>query len=324
MLGYLGQKENSWLYRSSEEFDRGDVDDLKASSIYICALYWMMDTASTRGNGDFVVSTEQEMVLFIFLLTFSTLIYGSIISITTALLLSSDTLWNEHNRRVQRLKTFMQQHKMNEKLQRMMTMWMEYQWATDKGIDENEFLEAMPSTLKQQVTLSVAKHVIDATPLFRGVEARLAAAIMELLAVKTFVPGDVIVRADTLGDEMFIVDNGSVGVMGADERTVIARLEPGAFFGELAVLLAGRRTRSVVALTYCKLYVLKHETLEKVFQMHPVCIDNLCKNISATYDIPSVEAQMRSFEKNLMSGREPSTRHSSCTRRGGSNRGPVS
>ena len=57
---------------------------------------------------------------------------------------------------------------------------------------------------------------------------------------RTFVPGDVIVKAGTYGDEMYLVLNGTVGVLGADERTTIARLEPGAYFGELAVLFAGR------------------------------------------------------------------------------------
>ena len=64
--------------------------------------------------------------------------------------------------------------------------------------------------------------------------------IMSLLVEEVFVPGDIIVRADTYGDEMFMLNNGSVGVLGADERTWIARLEPGAYFGELAVLFAGR------------------------------------------------------------------------------------
>ena len=53
MLSFMGAKEGSWLYHHAET--RGqDLESYSNFGIYIRALYWTVDTASTRGNGDFL------------------------------------------------------------------------------------------------------------------------------------------------------------------------------------------------------------------------------------------------------------------------------
>ena len=53
LLCNLGLKEGSWL-RYHAEFRGQDHETFTNVGIYIRALYWTMDTASTRGNGDFL------------------------------------------------------------------------------------------------------------------------------------------------------------------------------------------------------------------------------------------------------------------------------
>lgn len=96
---------------------------------------------------------------------------------------------------------------------------------------------------------------------------RLAAGIAEAKAV----PGQAIVRQGDAGDRMFFVASGSVQVLGRSfdgSEIVLARLEPGAYFGEQA-LLAGsgaRRNATVRALTHCRLLVLTREGLLSVLE----------------------------------------------------------
>jgi len=233
-------------------------------------------------------------------------IYGAIISMATALLLSSDTLWHQFNQRVERMKVFMWQHKLDPALRRQISTWMDYQWSTSRGIDVDEMIGSLPTTLNRQVTLSLTRHVLHQVPLFSGVSEEVAAMIMSMLSQRIHTPGDVIVDSGTYGDEMFIVKDGIVGVLGSDNLTCIARLEPGASFGELAVLFAARRSRTVMALSYCKLYVLLPSTLEKIFETHPACIDNLCSGLVQNYDMRSLQAHMQDFEANLFFRRSAS------------------
>ncbi len=96
---------------------------------------------------------------------------------------------------------------------------------------------------------------------------RLAAGITEAKAV----PGQAIVREGDAGDRMFFVAGGSVQVLGRSfdgSEIVLARLEPGAYFGEQALLAGGgaRRNATVRALTHCRLLVLTRDGLLSVLE----------------------------------------------------------
>lgn len=117
----------------------------------------------------------------------------------------------------------------------------------------------------------------DALAILRGVPPfdllpadtlkRLAAGITEAKAL----PGQAIVREGDAGDRMFFVAGGSVQVLGRSfdgSEVVLARLEPGAYFGEQALLAGGaaRRNATVRALTHARLLVLTREGLLSVLE----------------------------------------------------------
>ncbi len=117
----------------------------------------------------------------------------------------------------------------------------------------------------------------DALAILRGVPPfdrlpadaleRLAAGITEAKAV----PGQAIVREGDAGDRMYFVASGSVQVLGRSfdgSEIVLARLEPGAYFGEQALLAGGaaRRNATVRALTHARLLVLTRDGLLSVLE----------------------------------------------------------
>ncbi len=96
---------------------------------------------------------------------------------------------------------------------------------------------------------------------------RLAASITETKAL----PGQAIVREGEHGDRMYFVASGSVQVLGRSfdgSEVVLARLEPGAYFGEQALLFndGARRNATVRALTHCRLLVLTRDGLLSVLE----------------------------------------------------------
>lgn len=91
---------------------------------------------------------------------------------------------------------------------------------------------------------------------------RVASGITETKAL----PGQAIVREGDAGDRMFFVATGSAQVLGRSfdgSEIVLARLEPGTYFGEQALLAGGgaRRNATVRALTHCRLLVLTRDGL---------------------------------------------------------------
>jgi CRP/FNR family cyclic AMP-dependent transcriptional regulator len=94
----------------------------------------------------------------------------------------------------------------------------------------------------------VAKQKVDllrAVELFSGLDESTLRAVAEATSEVEFAPGRYIMLEGQIGSGLFIIISGSVRVVHGDE--VLARLGPGDFFGELAVLDQAPRAASVVA-----------------------------------------------------------------------------
>ena len=91
---------------------------------------------------------------------------------------------------------------------------------------------------------------------------------MAELHARIYVPGEKIFRVDETGDSLYLIQNGSVDIVGRNNE-IIATLVEGTIFGEMAMLLNQPRTASAIANTFCDIYVLKREAFDRVVQFHP-------------------------------------------------------
>ena len=83
-----------------------------------------------------------------------------------------------------------------------------------------------------------------------------------LMRTQTYAAGEPIIWVGEAGDELFLISDGNVQVSCPDEtgkEVILAKLGPGAFFGDIALLDAGPRTASVRALEPAAMLVLKRD-----------------------------------------------------------------
>lgn len=83
-----------------------------------------------------------------------------------------------------------------------------------------------------------------------------------LMRTQAYAANEPIMWVGEAGDELFLIGRGHVQVSCPDEtgkEVMLARLGPGAFFGDIALLDAGPRTASVRALERAEMFVLKRE-----------------------------------------------------------------
>ena len=92
-------------------------------------------------------------------------------------------------------------------------------------------------------------------------------AIAHAARVHVFSRGETIIRQGAEGDSMFIVHEGTVAVR-IDEAEV-ARLQPGDFFGEMALLTGEARAADVVALSDVVAVEIAKDAVEPVLHDHP-------------------------------------------------------
>jgi small-conductance mechanosensitive channel len=93
--------------------------------------------------------------------------------------------------------------------------------------------------------------------------------------VHTFSRGETIIRQGAEGNSMFIVHEGAVAVRIDDAE--VARLQPGDFFGEMALLTGEARAADVIALSDVVAVEIAKDALEPVLHDHP----ELAASISA-------------------------------------------
>ena len=106
--------------------------------------------------------------------------------------------------------------------------------------------------------------------LFQGISPDLLAQVATALRPVSVDAGSVVCREGDPGDLFFIIEAGTLAVIAeiGDQPRQLARLGPGEFFGEMALLGQGRRTATVRAKTACDLFVLDKSDFSRILRDH--------------------------------------------------------
>jgi putative ABC transport system ATP-binding protein len=88
--------------------------------------------------------------------------------------------------------------------------------------------------------------------------------VAERMTRRQFMPGEIIIREGEVGEELFLISEGEVEV--DREGREVARLGPGDFFGELALMSGNPRNANVIATRPVDTYVLGKDDFESAIQ----------------------------------------------------------
>ncbi len=106
-------------------------------------------------------------------------------------------------------------------------------------------------------------------PLFQSAPDAFLAAIGKHLRPQSHAPHDYILTEGDDAKAMYWLVRGAVAVTSRDGESTYAELKPGAFFGEIGILMSIPRTATIVARSKCLLVVLKKEDLAKELPFFP-------------------------------------------------------
>ncbi|MDX1931526.1 MAG: Crp/Fnr family transcriptional regulator [Capsulimonadales bacterium] len=125
-------------------------------------------------------------------------------------------------------------------------------------------------------------QVLAAVPLFSTLDDEQLAQVARYLRRLTYNERDVIVRRDSPGDALFIITAGKVKVAYLEEEgeTIIAMMQTGDFFGELAIIDGEGRSADVVALEETEVLVLSAEDFRHSLQTVPAMSLALMKELA--------------------------------------------
>ncbi|OAA47896.1 cyclic nucleotide-binding domain-containing protein [Metarhizium rileyi] len=139
-------------------------------------------------------------------------------------------------------------------------------------VDSNPARPVRPSPLTASTIRDMPLDLVErirSFPLFVSAPGEFLVAIGNHLKPQINGPNDHIITEGDDAKAMYWLVRGVVAVTSRDGEAVYAELKPGAFFGEIGVLMAMPRTATIVARTKCLLLVLKKEDLQLIMPKFP-------------------------------------------------------
>jgi F-box/leucine-rich repeat protein 7 len=138
--------------------------------------------------------------------------------------------------------------------------------------DANPSRPIRPSPLTNSTIQGMPLDIFDrirSFTLFQSAPEGFLAAIGAHLRPQLHSSHDYILTEGDDAKAMYWLVRGSVAVCSRDGESTYAELKPGAFFGEIGVLMSIPRTATIIARSKCLLVVLKKEDLAKVLPNFP-------------------------------------------------------
>uniref|UniRef100_A0A8C6LPJ4 Potassium/sodium hyperpolarization-activated cyclic nucleotide-gated channel 2-like n=1 Tax=Nothobranchius furzeri TaxID=105023 RepID=A0A8C6LPJ4_NOTFU len=193
--------------------------------------------------------------------------YAMFIGHATALIQSLDSSRRQYQEKYKQVEQYMSFHKLPADLRQKIHEYYEHRFQ-GKMFDEENILGELSEPLKEEIVSFNCRSLVANMPLFANADPNFVTAVLTKLRFEVFQPSDFIIREGTVGRKMYFIQHGRVSVLTRGNKET--KLSDGSYFGEICLLTRGRRTASVRADTYCRLYSLSVDSFNEVLEEHPM------------------------------------------------------
>lgn len=126
-------------------------------------------------------------------------------------------------------------------------------------------------------------RMIDRVDIFEPLTGEEKEAIVDGLVKYIYAPGEIIIRRGDPGESMFIVYRGKVEVRlpsNNGDQQQVAVLEPGNFFGEMALFTGESRTADVSAVDEVELLEIRKSVIEQLLGNNVLLAEQLSRKVA--------------------------------------------
>eukprot|EP01062_Namystynia_karyoxenos_P005190 TRINITY_DN11830_c0_g1_i1.p1 TRINITY_DN11830_c0_g1~~TRINITY_DN11830_c0_g1_i1.p1 ORF type:complete len:1369 (+),score=310.88 TRINITY_DN11830_c0_g1_i1:118-4224(+) len=242
-------------------------DDYPDDSNYGHAGFWVWNLLTTSPAPLTLNSWEQRVLCFL-LMILGVFFQGVVIGKVSTELLKNSI--QEQN--IEILRTTLQvvrQYNVPRHLQQevLSLQWHSLQ-SSLSAITRSDVLDSLPPVMRNEIVLYIKIDFIDRVPFFRSAAHHTKVLLADSLEQMYFEPGEFVIRAGDVGEEMYFILHGYCDVLVPNVGSV-GKLTKGQPFGEVALLTQDRRSASIRALTYCDCLRLHKVDFDKVCQANP-------------------------------------------------------
>ncbi|CAF0722151.1 unnamed protein product [Adineta steineri] len=239
---------------------------------YFKALYWSISALTLTQNHETKPTSKEDYIFLSIELVFALLLFATIMGHVASIVSNLSNARKDFQAKLDAVKTYMSLRRVPNSLEDRVIRWFDYLWMSHKSVDDNQVLSLLPYKLRAEIAIHVHLDTLKRVEIFQNTEAGFLNELVLRLKPVLFSPGDFICRKGEVGREMYIVNRGKLHVMADNNKTVLATLKAGSYFGEISILNMGsgnRRTASVRSVGYSDLFCLSKEDLWEVLKEYP-------------------------------------------------------
>ncbi|KAG2464087.1 potassium/sodium hyperpolarization-activated cyclic nucleotide-gated channel 2 [Polypterus senegalus] len=237
------------------------------SELYSFALFKAMSHMLCIGYGRQAPESMSDIWLTMLSMIVGATCYAMFIGHATALIQSLDSSRRQYQEKYKQVEQYMSFHKLPADFRQRIHDYYEHRYQ-GKMFDEESILGELNEPLREEIVNFNCRKLVASMPLFANADPNFVTAMLTKLRFEVFQPGDYIIREGTIGKKMYFIQHGVVSVL--TKGNMGMKLSDGSYFGEICLLTRGRRTASVRADTYCRLYSLSVDNFNEVLEEYPM------------------------------------------------------
>ncbi|XP_069042055.1 potassium/sodium hyperpolarization-activated cyclic nucleotide-gated channel 2 isoform X2 [Lepisosteus oculatus] len=237
------------------------------SELYSFALFKAMSHMLCIGYGRQAPESMSDIWLTMLSMIVGATCYAMFIGHATALIQSLDSSRRQYQEKYKQVEQYMSFHKLPADFRQKIHDYYEHRYQ-GKMFDEESILGELNEPLREEIVNFNCRKLVASMPLFANADPNFVTAMLTKLRFEVFQPGDYIIREGTIGKKMYFIQHGVVSVL--TKGNMGMKLSDGSYFGEICLLTRGRRTASVRADTYCRLYSLSVDNFNEVLEEYPM------------------------------------------------------
>uniref|UniRef100_A0A4W3IAH8 Cyclic nucleotide-binding domain-containing protein n=1 Tax=Callorhinchus milii TaxID=7868 RepID=A0A4W3IAH8_CALMI len=234
---------------------------------YSYALFKAMSHMLCIGYGQQAPVSMSDVWLTMLSMIVGATCYAMFIGHATALIQSLDSSRRQYQEKYKQVEQYMSFHKLPGEMRQRIHDYYEHRYQ-GKMFDEESILGELSEPLREEIINFNCRKLVASMPLFANADPNFVTSMLTKLRFEVFQPGDYIIREGTVGKKMYFIQHGVVSVLTKGNKET--KLSDGSYFGEICLLTRGRRTASVRADTYCRLYSLSVDHFNEVLEEYPM------------------------------------------------------
>ncbi|TSM52357.1 Potassium/sodium hyperpolarization-activated cyclic nucleotide-gated channel 4 [Bagarius yarrelli] len=269
---------------------------------YSYALFKAMSHMLCIGYGMYPPVGMTDVWLTILSMIVGATCYAMFVGHATALIQSLDSSRRQYQEKYKQVEQYMSFHKLPADMRQRIHDYYEHRYQ-GKMFDEESILGELNEPLREEIISFNCRKLVATMPLFANADPNFVTSMLTKLRFEVFQPGDYIIREGTIGKKMYFIQHGVLTVLTKGDKET--KISDGSYFGaqpaisirlvsaethlqqdkamraanlavcpqttpEICLLTRGRRTASVRAETYCRLYSLSVDNFNEVLEEYPM------------------------------------------------------